>query len=83
MPVNKGVLGEVLGGVGGFPVLHRSLYGNTVGGGVWGEDVKVRGGGEGLPGGGWVSTSPGSWAGVAGHLIRGMFGLRSRFEVEA
>lgn len=83
LPVVRDVLGQVLGGVGGFPVLHRSLYGNTVGGGVWGEDVKIRGRRESVPGGGWVSTAPGSWSGVAGRQIRDLFGSRCRFEVGA
>ena len=83
LPVVRDVLGQVLGGVGGVPVLHRSLYGNTVGGGVRGEDVKIRGRRESVPGGGWVSTAPGAWSGVAGRQIRDLFGSRCRFEVGA
>lgn len=81
LPVRRDVMRGVLSdSVSVRPVLHRSLYGNVVGGGVRGVDVKVRFRDGVLPGGGWVSTAPGAWCGLAGGVVRGMFPDPCRYE---
>lgn len=81
MPIVRDVLGEVLTWVEeGRPVLHRSLYGNRVGGGVAGVDVKVRRVRDLLPAGPWVSTSPSAWAAGPGRVLRARFRQVCRYE---
>lgn len=79
LPVSTAVMGEALDGVGDGPVLHRSLYGNAVGGGQTGVDVKARGS-EPLPDAAWVSTAPSSWMRQAGRAVRKAFPDPCRYE---
>lgn len=79
MPVVTAVMGQVLDAVDGRPVLHRSLYGNQVGGGQVGVDVKARGS-EPLPDAPWTSTAPSSWRRQAGRAVRKAFPDPCRYE---
>lgn len=79
MPMATAMVGEVLEAVAGRTILHRSLYGNLVGGGVAGADVKVRAG-ERLPDAPWVSTAPSSWTRQAGRVVREAFPVPCRYE---
>ena len=79
LPVTTQIMGEALDGVGEGPVLHRSLYGNTVGGGQLGVDVKARGL-EPLPDAPWTSTAPPSWPRQAGRAVRKAFPDPCRYE---
>lgn len=79
LPVVTAVMREALDGVGEEPVLHRSLYGNLVGGGILGVDVKARGS-EPLPDAPWVSTAPSSWMRQAGRAVRKKFPDPCRYE---
>lgn len=80
MPVTTEIMRQALEGVGDGPVLHRSLYGNAVGGGTLGVDVKVRTPREAMPTEGWVSFNDWSWAHRPGRTIRRMFPRKSRYE---
>ena len=79
MPVVTEVMGEVLDAAGDVPVLHRSLYGNTVGGGEAGVDAKARAAEplQDLP---WASTAPSSWNRQAGRAVRKAFPDPCRYE---
>lgn len=79
LPVTTAVMREALDDVGDGPVLHRSLYGNLVGGGVLGVDVKARAA-EPLLDAPWVSTAPSSWAHQAGRAVRKTFPDPCRYE---
>ena len=79
MPVVTEVMGEALAAVAGRTVLHRSLYGNLVGGGALGVDVKARGS-EPLPDASWVSTAPTAWHRQAGRAVRKTFRDPCRYE---
>lgn len=79
LPVVTAVMREALDGVGEGPVLHRSLYGNAVGGGQPGVDAKARAS-EPLPDLPWVSTAPSSWPRQAGRAVRKAFPDPCRYE---
>ena len=81
MPVTTAVMRQALDGVGEGPVLHRSLYGNAVGGGTPGVDVKARSS-EPLPDAPWVSTAPPSWMRQAGRSVRKTFPDPCRYEAD-
>jgi hypothetical protein len=60
-------------GVAGHDVVKRTFYANFAHyGGEQARDVKVMGGKDGLPEGSppFLSTSPQSWAGLAGGWVR-------------
>lgn len=82
LPVHRDTMQHVLHRASSVrPVLHRSLYGNIVGGGVPGVDAKARYRNDPLPGGVWVSTAPGAWSGAVGERLRATFpNQSSRFE---
>jgi len=79
MPVHRDTLGDLLDWTAGRQVLHRSLYGNTVGGGVAGADAKARAG-EPLPDLPWASTAPSAWRRQAGRAVRKTFPGPCRYE---
>lgn len=79
LPVTTALMGEALEGVGDGPVLHRSLYGNLVGGGQPGVDAKARQD-EPLPDMPWVSTAPSAWNQQAGRTIRKLFPDPCKYE---
>ena len=80
MPVTTAEMREALDGAGAGPVLHRSLYGNTIGGGVLGEACKVRTPRVVLPEQGWVSFNDWSWSQRPGRTVRRMFPRKCRYE---
>lgn len=79
MPVTTTIMQDALEGVGEGPVLHRSLYGNFIGGGESSTDAKVRAA-EPLPDAPWVSTAPSSWNHQAGRAIRKTFPDPCKYE---
>jgi len=70
-------------GLAGHQVAKRTFYGNLAQlGGEHARDVKVQGPKEGLPETptAYLSTSPHSWAGLAGGWVRKRFGAPCRYE---
>ena len=85
MVINRHILAEAARWLStrGSTIAKRTFYGNLAGaGGERAHDVKVMRGKEGLPETAlpFLSTSPESWAGLAGGWVRQRFAERGRYE---
>nr|AMP54257.1 hypothetical protein [uncultured bacterium]AMP54476.1 hypothetical protein [uncultured bacterium] len=88
LPVWRDVMREALSDREGYPLLHRSVYGNFLlqnhaARSVDMVDAKIRAYSAPVPATpdfSWISTSSSSWQGVAGTYIRGIHETPSPYE---